>query len=1072
MKESRSKPAFSVKSVSSEGHPPHPDLTIPKNEMELTHKWLDLTTDGVWDWNLLTDEEYLSPRFKKIFGYNDDELPNHASSWQKIIHPDDLKLAQQAFKDHIEKGKPYHLPVRYYHKDGFIVWVLCRGVALKDETGRYTRMIGTHTDITGWKQAEEEFRQINDHLEDRVLSRTQRLEVVNENLSREIIDRQRAEKAQRENEERLSGIIASAMDAIITIDENEIITVFNAAAENMFLYEAKNIIGKKINLLIPARFHHSHSEHIRAFEQTHVTRRTMGALGAISGLRSNGEEFPIEASISQIEVSGRKLFTVILRDITDRKKSEEMTQRFIAIIESTDDAILSKTLDGKITSWNPSAEKMFGYTAQEIIGRSVVVLFPPDRLHEEENLLDRIGKGERIHHFETVRVRKDGRKIDVSATISPIKDTTGKIIGASKVLRDITEQKKSRQQLALLHTCVSNLNDIVLVMESTPVEGPGPRVVFANAASERITGYTSAETVGHSVRFFQSKKTDPAILDEIRTALKQQKPIRRQIIIEAKDGAEYQLDTDIVPIFDQVGRCTHFAAIQRDVTQFNHAMEQTAEQAALLDKAQDAILVRDLEGRILFWNKGAERMYHWTSQEAVGQHAGDLIYKDIKPFEEANKITREKGEWSGELQHITKDRRELTVEARWSLVRDKDGQPKSILAINTDITEKKKIEAQFMRAQRMESIGTLAGGIAHDLNNILAPIMLSIGMLKATSNDPDVVEILDAIESSAKRGSDIVGQVLSFARGMDGQRIEIQSRHLLKDIERIIKDTFPKDIRLQISLPNDLWTILGDPTQIHQILLNLCVNARDAMPHGGNLAISIENRMLDKQYVAMNPQAQPGPYVVISVMDSGTGIPHDVIDKVFEPFFTTKEIGKGTGLGLSTVTAIVKSHGGFINVYSEPGQGTTFKIYLPAQVSAEDTQEQAAVVSLPRGNGETILVVDDENSILTITSQTLQAFGYRVIKATDGAEAVAIYAQQRNEISVVLTDMMMPVMDGPATIHALLKINPALKIIAASGLNANGSVAKAVNAGIKHFLSKPYTAETLLKTLRTILEET
>jgi len=501
-------------------------------------------------------------------------------------------------------------------------------------------------------------------------------------------------------------------------------------------------------------------------------------------------------------------------------------------------------------------------------------------------------------------------------------------------------------------------------------------------------------------------------------------------------------------------------------------MEQTAEQAALLDKAQDAILVRDLEGRVLFWNKGAERMYEWTKEEAIGRHVGELIYRDLKIFEAANKTTQEQGEWSGELQHLTKNRRELTVEARWSLVRDKDGKPRSILAINTDVTEKKKIEAQFMRAQRMESIGTLAGGIAHDLNNILAPITLSIGMLKASSNDPDVKEILDAIESSAKRGADIVGQVLSFARGMDGQRIEIQARHLLKDIERIVKDTFPKDIRFEVSHPNDLWVILGDPTQIHQILLNLCVNARDAMPNGGTLTISIENRMLDKQYVAMNPQAQPGPYVVISVMDSGTGIPADIIDKVFEPFFTTKAIGKGTGLGLSTVTAIVKSHGGFINIYSEPGQGTTFKIYLPAQISPEASQAQEASISLPRGNGETILVVDDETSILTITSQTLHAFGYRVIKASDGAEAVAIYAQHRNEIAVVLTDMMMPVMDGPATIHALLKINPNLKIIAASGLNANGSVAKAVNAGVRHFLSKPYTADTLLKTLRTILNET
>jgi len=294
----------------------------------------------------------------------------------------------------------------------------------------------------------------------------------------------------------------------------------------------------------------------------------------------------------------------------------------------------------------------------------------------------------------------------------------------------------------------------------------------------------------------------------------------------------------------------------------------------------------------------------------------------------------------------------------------------------------------------------------------------------------------------------------------------------LKDVESIIKDTFPKDIRLDFSVPDDTWMILGDPTQVHQILLNLCVNARDAMPNGGNLTLSAENCVLDEQYVAMNLQAKAGRYVQISVADSGSGIPPHLLDKIFEPFFTTKDINKGTGLGLSTVMAIVKSHEGIINVYSELGKGTTFKIYLPAmEISSEARKEQAIQASLPRGNGETILVVDDEASILTITGQTLQAFGYRILTAVDGAEAVAIYAQHRHEIAVVLTDMMMPVMDGTATIRALTKIDPAIKIIAASGLNANGDVTKISGTVVRHFLTKPYTAGTLLKVMRTILDE-
>jgi PAS domain S-box-containing protein len=532
------------------------------------------------------------------------------------------------------------------------------------------------------------------------------------------------------------------------------------------------------------------------------------------------------------------------------------------------------------------------------------------------------------------------------------------------------------------------------------------------------------------------------------------------------------LDRYSAPVRNKDGK--HYGRIWafRDITDRKRANERIAEQAALLDKARDAILVRDLEGKILFWNQGAARMYGWTSQEVVGRNIGGLLYTNPEKFEEVNGLAVSQGEWHGELQHLTKDRREITIEARWTLIRDNEGQPKSVLAINTDITEKKKIEAQFMRAQRMESIGTLAGGVAHDLNNILAPIMMSIDILRLSATDPQAQNILKTIEVSAKRGADIVRQVLTFARGLEGERIEVQPKHLLKDLENIIKDTFPKDIRLQFSVSNDTWTILGDPTQVHQVLLNLCVNARDAMPNGGSLTICVENCILDEQYAAMNIQAKAGRYVNISVTDSGIGMPPELIEKIFEPFFTTKELNKGTGLGLSTVMAIVKSHDGIINVYSEPGKGTTFKVYLPAmETSSEARKEQSEAASLPRGNGETILVIDDEASILTITCQTLQAFGYQVLTATDGAHAVAVYAKHENEIAVVLTDMMMPVMDGPATIHALMRINPAIKIIAASGLNANGGVAKVSGAGVKHFLTKPYTAGTLLKTMRAILEE-
>jgi signal transduction histidine kinase/CheY-like chemotaxis protein len=385
-----------------------------------------------------------------------------------------------------------------------------------------------------------------------------------------------------------------------------------------------------------------------------------------------------------------------------------------------------------------------------------------------------------------------------------------------------------------------------------------------------------------------------------------------------------------------------------------------------------------------------------------------------------------------------------------------------------DLTERKKLEQQFLRNQRMESIGTLASGIAHDLNNILAPIMLSIGVLKMKITDRACQELLSSLNASAERGADMVRQILSFARGVEGRKITVQLKHIIHDVKKIIQDTFPKNIRVEVLLPQDLWPIEGDPTQIHQVLLNLCVNARDAMPHGGVIKLAAENLRLDEHYAALNPEARAGTYICLQVEDNGTGMPPEIMDKIFDPFFTTKEIGKGTGLGLATSQGIIKSHGGFIQVFSEVGKGTTFKIHLPAQVAASDETAAETDLARLRGNGELILVVDDEVIVREVIQDTLLSYGYRVLLAADGAEALAVYARQAGEIAVVLTDMMMPVMDGLALAQVLHKMNPRLPIIGASGLAAGDRV-QGENPAIKYFLSKPYTAEALLQILRQIL---
>lgn len=512
--------------------------------------------------------------------------------------------------------------------------------------------------------------------------------------------------------------------------------------------------------------------------------------------------------------------------------------------------------------------------------------------------------------------------------------------------------------------------------------------------------------------------------------------------------------------------------VSRDITQRKEVENQIREQAALLNIAHEAIFVLDSACNILFWNKGAEVLYGWTAQEAINKNAGEIISKPTAIQRlEASKCLMEKGKWSGELQDVTKDGRNIIVESRWVLMQDEEKKQKKVLIVNTDITDKKELEIQFLRAQRMDNIGALASGIAHDLNNVLAPFSMSIDILRRRIQDERTHNMLNLLENSLSRGVDLIKQVLSFGRGTENKRTGVQVKNIITEIEKILRETFSRLIEIQVEVPEDLWTIDANTTQIHQVLMNLCINARDAMSEEGRLCISAYNIAIDENYVQADSEAKIGNYVVISVSDSGTGIAADMIDKIFDPFFTTKEIGKGTGLGLATVVNIVKNHEGFIKVISQLGEGTEFKIFLPATKIIETQKKFDSKNNLPLGNGDLILVVDDEASIREITKTSLELHNYRVLTTSDGLEALAVYAEHKKEIALVLTDMMMPIIDCPKTIQALQKINPTVKIIVMSGITSATKVQEVERLGVKMFLPKPYTIDTLLKVLAQVLSK-
>lgn len=495
------------------------------------------------------------------------------------------------------------------------------------------------------------------------------------------------------------------------------------------------------------------------------------------------------------------------------------------------------------------------------------------------------------------------------------------------------------------------------------------------------------------------------------------------------------------------------------------------EQAELLDRASEAIYVTDLARNITFWNGGAERTFGWSSAEAIGHPVEEVVRPlDEQALRRANLALDRDGEWHGEIVMLDKDGERRVLETGFTVIRDDAGERRACLSISTDISEQKVLEEKFLRAQRLESIGMLATGIAHDLNNVLAPVLLGVTMLRERGLDEDVMKVLGSLERSAERGAGLVRQILGFAHGIGGEHKVFEIRHLLRDVAGVARETFPRNIRIDQEVERHLWPINANPTHVHQVFLNLVVNARDAMPDGGILRLAAENRVVDAATAASIEGAQPGSYLCVQVEDTGMGISPDVLAHIWEPFFTTKGPGKGTGLGLPTVRGIVQNHGGFITIDTQPGRGTRFAVYLPAAEDPVESEEAPEAKAIARGENELILIVDDEPQVRELVTSILTHHGYRVIAARDGVEAVAMFAPRCTEIRLIISDLEMPNLDGAALAAIVRRLNPATKLIAASGMTREAPptshpVAKLADG----ILPKPFKTDSLLRCVDRLL---
>lgn len=746
-----------------------------------------------------------------------------------------------------------------------------------------------------------------------------------------------------------------------------------------------------------------------------------------------------------------------------REEAETLARRQTAILESITDAFFTLDSQWRFQYVNAEAERLLERQRDALLGASIWEEFP---------------EATDLAFFEAYhRAVETSESVEFTEYFPPL-STWFKVTaypsaeGLAVYFRDTTEEQEAIEALRSREERFRHLSNATheAIFDWDLEED----TIWWNAGIEKLLKVRRSD-VGN----------DPAIWNEYLHPDDLERALRVVRGAIEGDRSSWSLEYRLMPaggetihvlargsiIRDESGRALRAIGGISDETDRVKAEAEIRELATLINKAQDAIIVRDANDCVIYWNESAERIYGYSRKEAMGRFVGELLYDDPRPFYKATAETIENGEWVGELKQRTRSGESIDVEGRWTHVHNAQGQTKSILAINTDITHSKRLEDQFLRAQRMETIGRLAGGIAHDLNNVLAPILMTVTMIREGIDDPDILDDLDTVESCVHRGSNMINQLLTFARGTEAERIPIDLSDIALDVERIVVETFPKSISFSVTRDPNLWLVYAVPTQMHQVITNLCINARDAMTYGGDMSLSLENVVVDEVYAEMNYDAAAGPYVLLTVHDTGTGMTPEQLDHIFEPFFTTKAVGEGTGIGLSTVHAIVKKHEGFIHVYSEPDKGSRFKIYLPADLDAEASE--AAVIdesALPRGHGEVILVVDDEETIRDVARRTLERYGYSVCLAANGAEAVAIFARDPSKIDLVLTDMMMPIMDGPATIIALKCIDPGLTIIGSSGLSSSGQVAKAHDAGVKFFVPKPYTSETLLRTVAEALE--